>query len=297
MTSVQLEAFVAAVEEGSFSAGARRLYITPQALMHQVTSLEAELGFKLLERNAHGVAVTPAGGTYYANAKQMLSFMDSAKAQGRQVAEGRRTLCFAHCGGYMEHNHCLLDLAGAIAAEHPGIEQRHIFAEGPEQDILARVATGEIDLLEWISSPGIDLRGMGFFPLSPCAPTVLVSPSHQLAGRGDAIEVEDLAGCEVSISDRYWFPALVRDIRALTTEATVVERGCGGMSIANVCMNGGVFVVWDLPDDTASGNLVRLRLPERYDGTFGVVHNPSPTEMTLSALAIAGRMFGEGRSR
>ncbi len=265
--------------------------------MHQVSTLEAELGFKLLERNAHGVTVTPAGSTYYTNAKQMLSFMDSAKVQGRQVAEGRRTLRFAHCGGYMEHNHCLLDLSGAIAAERPDIEQRHVFAEGVERDVLARVATGEIDLLEWISGPGIDLCGMSFFPLSPCSPTVLVSSSHPLAGRGPLIEAEDLAGCEVSISDRYWFPTLVRDIYALAPGATVVERGCGGMGIANACMNGGAFVVWDLPDTTDPGNLVRLRLPKRYDGTFGIVHSPSSTEMALSALAIAGRLFGrDGRA-
>ncbi|OZA10381.1 MAG: LysR family transcriptional regulator, partial [Rhodobacterales bacterium 17-64-5] len=46
-----IEVFVAAAEEGSISAAARRLGVSPSAVSQQLSGLEAALGAVLLDRS------------------------------------------------------------------------------------------------------------------------------------------------------------------------------------------------------------------------------------------------------
>lgn len=56
-----LRAWLAVVEEGSVTAGARRLWISQPALSQQLKALERFFGTELLERLHRGVQPTPAG--------------------------------------------------------------------------------------------------------------------------------------------------------------------------------------------------------------------------------------------
>jgi DNA-binding transcriptional LysR family regulator len=57
----ELHAFVAVVEEGGFSAAARRLHVSQPALSQTVSGLERQLRVKLLVRSSTGVRATDAG--------------------------------------------------------------------------------------------------------------------------------------------------------------------------------------------------------------------------------------------
>jgi LysR family transcriptional regulator for bpeEF and oprC len=59
-----LEYFVAAAEEGSFSAAARRLQVSAMAVSKLVGLLEVQLGTSLFERHARGLSLTGGGATY-----------------------------------------------------------------------------------------------------------------------------------------------------------------------------------------------------------------------------------------
>ena len=61
MNSKQLEYFLAVAQSGSFTAAARRLYISQPALSKQLRLLEEELGAPLLVRRPHGVILTSEG--------------------------------------------------------------------------------------------------------------------------------------------------------------------------------------------------------------------------------------------
>ncbi|OYT99950.1 MAG: LysR family transcriptional regulator [Burkholderiales bacterium PBB1] len=56
-----LDAFVAAADEGSFSAAARRLGLTPAAVSKSVAQLEARLGVRLFQRSTRQLALTTDG--------------------------------------------------------------------------------------------------------------------------------------------------------------------------------------------------------------------------------------------
>lgn len=69
----ELQAFVAVVEEGGFSAGARRLHISQPALSQTVGGLERELRLKLLVRSSTGVRPTEAGAALLDEARALLA--------------------------------------------------------------------------------------------------------------------------------------------------------------------------------------------------------------------------------
>lgn len=69
----ELQAFVAVVEEGGFSAGARRLHVSQPALSQTVGGLERALRLKLLVRSSTGVLPTEAGVALLGEARAVLA--------------------------------------------------------------------------------------------------------------------------------------------------------------------------------------------------------------------------------
>jgi DNA-binding transcriptional LysR family regulator len=63
--SSYLDAFIAAADEGSFSAAARRLGLTPAAVSKSVNRLEVRLGVRLFQRSTRSLALTTDGERLY----------------------------------------------------------------------------------------------------------------------------------------------------------------------------------------------------------------------------------------
>ena len=68
----QLESFVAAVDEGSFSNAADRLQISQSMVTIHVRNLEKELGVKLLNRTTRTMELSRDGKTFYGYARDIL---------------------------------------------------------------------------------------------------------------------------------------------------------------------------------------------------------------------------------
>lgn len=68
----QMQAFVAVVEEGSFTAAAQRFDISTTAMSKKVTLLEKSLNTRLLVRTPRLITITDIGKKYYAQCKKVL---------------------------------------------------------------------------------------------------------------------------------------------------------------------------------------------------------------------------------
>jgi DNA-binding transcriptional LysR family regulator len=85
----ELIAFVAVAEEGGMSAASRRLHISQPALSQTVSSLERQLGVRLLERSSTGVRPTEAGAALLSEARAVLARHDQAlRRMSEFTAEG-----------------------------------------------------------------------------------------------------------------------------------------------------------------------------------------------------------------
>ncbi|MEL7255217.1 MAG: LysR family transcriptional regulator [Pseudomonadota bacterium] len=76
-----IEVFMAAADERSISAAAKRLGASPSAVSQQLTNLEAAMGATLLQRNARPVRLTPAGEIFKRRAQVILNEAALAKAE------------------------------------------------------------------------------------------------------------------------------------------------------------------------------------------------------------------------
>jgi len=80
-----LQAFVAVVETGSFTAAANRLGADKSAVSRRVSGLEERLGVQLLRRTTRTLNVTDSGRSFYERAARILSDLEEAESAVAQA--------------------------------------------------------------------------------------------------------------------------------------------------------------------------------------------------------------------
>ena len=88
MSVDQLRTFIAAVDEGSFSAAGRRLRRAQSVVSATLANLEAQVGFPLFDRTGRYPKLTEAGVAMLEAARLATAGMDAFKAKARTLAEG-----------------------------------------------------------------------------------------------------------------------------------------------------------------------------------------------------------------
>ncbi|NIA00701.1 LysR family transcriptional regulator [Massilia sp. CCM 8734] len=88
MSMDQLRTFIAAAEEGSFSAAGRKLRRAQSVVSTTLANLEAQVGFALFERTGRYPQLTEAGRALLELARAAAHSMDEFKAKARSLAEG-----------------------------------------------------------------------------------------------------------------------------------------------------------------------------------------------------------------
>jgi DNA-binding transcriptional LysR family regulator len=84
----QLRTFIAAVDEGSFSAAARKLNRVQSAVSGWIGGLEQQIGVELFDRSGRFPTLTPEGVLLLADARNIVSGVDTLKARARLMTSG-----------------------------------------------------------------------------------------------------------------------------------------------------------------------------------------------------------------
>jgi DNA-binding transcriptional LysR family regulator len=84
----QLRTFIAAADEGSFSAAGRRLRRAQSVVSQTVANLEGQLGLKLFDRSARVPVLTDHGRALLADARAVAGGVDLFKARAKSLAGG-----------------------------------------------------------------------------------------------------------------------------------------------------------------------------------------------------------------
>jgi len=84
----QLRTFVAAADEGSFSAAGRKLRRAQSVVSQTLANLEAQLDVQLFDRSARYPRLTEHGAALLIEARSVVNGMDGFKAMARTMAEG-----------------------------------------------------------------------------------------------------------------------------------------------------------------------------------------------------------------
>src|SRR6056297_1031145 len=71
--------FARVVEEGSFTAAARRLGLSKASVSREVSALETRLGAQLLRRTTRRMSLTEAGDLFYARCQRVVEEAEDAQ--------------------------------------------------------------------------------------------------------------------------------------------------------------------------------------------------------------------------
>jgi DNA-binding transcriptional LysR family regulator len=88
VTLDQLRTFIAAVDEGSFSAAGRKLRRAQSVVSQTLANLETQLGVKLFDRSARYPRLTEEGRSLLADARSVADNVDEFKARARAMRGG-----------------------------------------------------------------------------------------------------------------------------------------------------------------------------------------------------------------
>jgi DNA-binding transcriptional LysR family regulator len=84
----QLRTFISAVDEGSFSAAARKLNRVQSAVSGWISGLEDQIGVTLFDRSGRFPKLTPEGVLLLADARNIISGVDTLKARAKLMTSG-----------------------------------------------------------------------------------------------------------------------------------------------------------------------------------------------------------------
>ena len=88
ITLDQLRTFIAAAEQGSFSAAGRKLRCAQSVVSRTLGNLEIQLGVTLFDRSARYPVLTEDGRALLQDARAVADHMDSLKARAKTLREG-----------------------------------------------------------------------------------------------------------------------------------------------------------------------------------------------------------------
>jgi DNA-binding transcriptional LysR family regulator len=281
-----LRYFVAVAEELNFSRAADRLGISASPLSRAIRALEVDMGVTLLERNTHGVALTPAGAVLL---EQGRSALDAARAAVRRAQRAGATTPQIVLAVKADSDAGLLDtILARYAALDPGLPVTVRLCGWAEQPGLLREGEADVAL---VHEP-FDRTGLDSEPVS-VEPTVAAVPAtHPLAHAGRATLAEldlpitgpsDLAGVrrhQDDLVDRH-------GIRDLAQLLALVELGrfitLVPRSVADRYPRGGLAYL-DVPDAPPAVLAIAWPQQSRSTAVAALVRaatEPEPAQRTL----------------
>ncbi len=220
VTLDQLRTFIAAADEGSFSAAGRKLRRAQSVVSQTLANLEAQLGVKLFERIGRYPQLTDEGRSLLQEARAVADHMDGFKARARTMREGLEPE-LSVVVDVMYPMEGLTRAAGHCRDQYPHTPLRlYVEALGgvirPVLDGTCRI--GVIGSLPTVPD---ELEAV---PVMDVAFATVVSPEHPLAKMRGAISKS----------------AIAKQVQLVLTDRTVLSKG----------RNFGVFspLTWRLAD-------------------------------------------------
>ncbi|ALS62144.1 LysR family transcriptional regulator [Pandoraea norimbergensis] len=252
----QLRTFIAAAEEGSFSAAGRKLRRAQSVVSQTMANLEAQLRVTLFDRSARYPVLTDEGKALLSEAKNVVNGMDAFKARARTLSEGLEPE-LSVAVDVMYPMASLTDAVGAFREAFPTTPLRmYVEALGA---VVQPVLEGTCRIGVIGSMPVIP-EGLNAERLPGVPMVTVVAPNHPLAASQDILPSKVLeAHVQLVLTDRTTltagtnfgvFSPLIWRLADLGAKHAFLKAGFGWghMPLAMV------------EPDLDAGRLVRLRL-------------------------------------
>ncbi|WP_225034095.1 LysR family transcriptional regulator [Paraburkholderia sp. XV] len=272
-----LRTFVAAADNGSFSAAGRAIGRAQSVVSQTIANLEAQLDVPLFERVGRYPKLTTQGTNLLADARRIVTSADALKAKARSFSAGLEPE-LAIVVDVMFPQQCLTDALGSFKERFPSTPLRlHVEALGRVAELVlnGQCSIGITGTLPFLP-PGLVGE-----PLFSEEMVTVVAPGSPLAGRQAPVALRGLLD----------ETQLVLTDRSSLTDG--VDYGVQGKNIWRLADLGakhaflraglgwGHMPLWLISEDLKEGRLVRIEL-----------EGPSAGVMPFQAAYLGDRLPG-----
>jgi DNA-binding transcriptional LysR family regulator len=256
----QLKVFVMLAETRSFTAAAKRLYVTQSAISHSIKSLETALDCRLFDRNGKNIALTPHGETFLERAIKILYELETGMEELSTLSRwGHGKLRIG-----ATHTVCQYLLPGVLREFRESFPDCDIAVSAGDSSVLQEMVTrGDIDLAFGLDTDALE-PSLNFRPLFEDQLAFVVSPTHPWA-KMKTIPVEDYANAKFIVFTRksYTFRMIELFLRGKGVRmGSLLELGNmeAIKEMAKIGLGVGIVAPWMALKDTDENSLVLVRL-------------------------------------
>ena len=188
MTTERLFEFLVLSQTLSFSAAAKKLFMTQSTLSRHIAELEGELGLKLMDRNTHTVRLTQEGRMLASRIPRLLEKNESALSRLRLAGtqtSGALTIC---CLENSIHDQLVIFL-NYFSAKYPDIDFSLEILDRSDRVAVFDSYDLCFTAFELQKLPAYIKSSIAF-----CSPAVLCMPENHRLFTNYHLHLEDLAG-------------------------------------------------------------------------------------------------------
>ncbi len=180
----QIEAFLAAVDRGSFTKAALEKEVTPAMIGRRIDALERRLGVKLLHRSTRHLSLTEEGVLYSERCRRLIAELDQAE---EAIAESRHVVS----------GHLLVSAPASFGRMHVAAHALSFLERHPQVEVSFNLSDQVVDMARdrydvCIRMGGVVDPNCVAIRLARNRRVVCGSPDY-LARRGTPACIEDLA--------------------------------------------------------------------------------------------------------
>ena len=287
----RLDTFIKVADEGSFSRAAEAMYISPTAVIKQISKLEAELNVQLFVRTHRGTILTESGKSLYNDVKYLISYCsDSIKRAKKAMLDTDNTIRIGM--SLITPSQFLIDLWPKISEECHGIKFKLVpFENTPEsaKEILQNLGQNIDVVAGWYDNDFLRSRACAALELSREPVRCAVPVGHRLACK-DKLYMEDLYRENLMLNRLVWnscLNELCDDLIRHHSGEKIIEFEFYDVSVFNQCENDNAVLLTFDAWKNVHPLLKTLPVEWDYVVPFGLLHSPAPAPTVQRFLEVA----------
>lgn len=293
MNDKQLQLFLSVADQGSFTKAEGIEYVSKQAMLRQINSLEEEIGVKLFTRTSTGVTLTAAGQEFYRGAKKMLKLRDTVLAKCRNRVPAQETLRI----GQVEHQALLHGVSDIFVTKYPDIHLQKVIH--PNHSGEWRVANDVIDVGETFYTPITATEANAYTKLADMPYVVAMSPKHPLASRM-SLPLQDLTDYPTIIFPRMIKPEYRQELQqvfAAHPERLVAQHDVDRqVEVAFQCSTTEDLFLTANCFVNSMPELTVIPLDNGWFQEYGIIYRPNPSPTVRKYVDLAVTLFQEKKN-
>lgn len=287
MNDEQLKAFLSIADNGSFSASEKKMYVSKQALIKQINTLEEELGFKLFIRKHNGVSLTRQGEVFQTGARELLQKQQQLIAECFALEEAPSVRI-----GNNEHQALLDPVNLAFNARYPYIQLKRTV--NPNHSGEWRVNENIQDVAETFDIGIENYEHAQYIPLTERYYKAVMRKDHPLAGF-KTLSMEQITCYPTTIIPMMMHRSILKEIQQTFCnkkhhlhESLDVDHQ---VEMVYQCMHSNEILISANPFIDSIEEVQCIPLEEKWKIGYGILYHPPMSNAVRKYITVAKEVY------